>query len=451
MNLDKTALTKSPRNKAVFVNGSGQPSRVERQALPSEVAAEVSAVTSTIPSNVDSGRIGISSDEQNAQPVEAPEEEIVIDRLPPFPVPWRHPLLCFSWVVRTLFGLASLTLLLAISAAVPLVNFWTLGYLLDVAGRVARTGKLRAAFPLLGLAPRFGSIVLGTWLCLLPLRLISGAAADARLIDPDGAIAARWQFGLTVITWLMIAHLCLALARGGGLWCFVRPVKNARWLLARWRDRDYWVRASTAIGQFLSGLNARAYYSQGWRGFLGAFAWLIIPSALYASLHDPEKPGQVLRMLAGGVGVWVTLMWVPLMQTRFAAENRLGVFHELRAARGLFSRAPFAWLFAIVLTYLLALPLYLFKALSPPQDALWSITIIFVVSIFPAKVALGWAYHRSMRREQPAWFVWRWLCKFVLGALVAFYVFLLFFTPAIGEHGRRVLFEHHALLLPVPF
>jgi hypothetical protein len=30
-------------------------------------------------------------------------------------------------------------------------------------------------------------------------------------------------------------------------------------------------------------------------------------------------------------------------------------------------------------------------------------------------------------------------------------VFLLFFTQFIGQHGKGVLFEHHALLLPVPF
>ena len=377
------------------------------------------------------------------------EEELVADRLPPFPVPWRHPILCALWIVRTLFGLASLTLLLAIAAAVPLVNFWVLGYLLDVEGRVARSGKIRASFPLLGLAPRFGSIVLGVWLCVLPLRLLAGAATDAQLIDPGGA--GGWKFGLFAAKWLMAAHLCLALARGGALSCFFRPIKNVRWLLARWRDQDYWVRASTAIGQFLSGLNARPYYSAGWRGYLGTAAWLFIPSALYGSMHDPDKPAQVLVMLIGGVGLWLTLMWAPLLQARFAAENRVMAFGELGPARELFRRAPFAWLFAIVLTYLLALPLYLFKAVSPPQDAMWFITIIFVISIFPTKVALGWAYGRSMRRTERAWWPWRWLCKIVLGILLAIYVFILFGTPAISEHGRRVLFEHHTLLLPVPF
>jgi len=395
-------------------------------------------------------------DEQSAE-IEAStllpvlEAELVADRLPPFPVPWRHPILCAMWVVRTLFGLASLTLLLAVAAAVPLVNFWVLGYLLDVEGRVARSGKIRASFPLLGLAPRFGSIVLGTWLCVLPLRLLAGAATDAALIDPNGEVAARWAFGLFVAKWLMTAHLCLALARGGALSCFFRPIKNLRWLLARWRDHDYWNRASTAIGQFLSGLNARPYYSVGWRGFLGTAAWLFIPSALYGSLHDPEKPAQVLVMLTGGFGLWLTLMWAPILQARFAAENRMMSFKELGTARELFRRAPFAWLLAIVLTYLLALPMYLFKAVSPPQDAMWFITILFVVSIFPTKVALGWAYGRSIRHTKRAWWPWRWLCKIVLSLLVAIYVFILFFTPAIGEHGRRVLFEHHTLLLPVPF
>ncbi len=421
--------------------------RVSRLPLPSEVreGQESGELTGMRDASTTVGGEPVENTEEST------EEEIVADRLPPFPIPWRNPILCVGWIIRTLFGLASLTLLLAVSAAVPLVNFWTLGYLLDVEGRVARSGKIRASFPLLGLAPRFGSIVLGTWLCLLPLRFLSSAAADAQLIDPHGATAGRWQTGSTLVIWLMTAHICFALARGGSLICFIRPIKNVRWLVARWRDHDYWNRAATAIGQFVGGLNARAYYSQGWRGFLGTLGWLFVPSALYVSLRAPSKPGQVVVTLIGGFGLWLTLMWAPLIQARFAAENRLGAFLELRTAREMFRRSPFAWLLAIVLTYLLALPLYLFKALSPPDDAMWFITIIFIVTIFPSKVALGWAYGRSMKRTDRAWWPWRWLCKTLLLVLMAIYVFLLFLTPTIGEHGRRVIFEHHALLLPVPF
>ena len=191
------------------MTGSGPTSRVERPRLPSE-DREARSETQEIE------RVAVESVLEAADVSERPtlEEELIVDRLPPFPVPWRHPLKCFAWIVRTLFGLASLTLLLAVSAAVPLVNFWVLGYFLDVTGRIGRTGKLRAAFPLLGLAPRFGSIVLGTWLCVLPLRLLSGAASDAALIDPNGRSAAGWQIVLTLTSWLMTAHLCDVLAIG---------------------------------------------------------------------------------------------------------------------------------------------------------------------------------------------------------------------------------------------
>jgi hypothetical protein len=39
----------------------------------------------------------------------------------------------------------------------------------------------------------------------------------------------------------------------------------------------------------------------------------------------------------------------------------------------------------------------------------------------------------------------------VLAPLLALYVTLLFFTQFIGEHGKWVLLEHHAWLLPAPF
>ena len=89
-----------------------------------------------------------------------------------------------GWLIKMLFGIASLILLLAVIAAIPVVNLLALGYLLEVEGRLARSGKLRDAFPLIGLAPRLGSIALGIWAWIVPLRLLANVAADARLIDP---------------------------------------------------------------------------------------------------------------------------------------------------------------------------------------------------------------------------------------------------------------------------
>ncbi len=162
----------------------------------------------------------------------------------------------------------------------------------------------------------------------------------------------------------------------------------------------------------------------------------------------------MLLTVVGGALLAVVLAWVPFLQARFATENRFRAGLELKAVRGLFPHAPLAWLLAIVVVYVLALPLYLFKAFLLPPDAMWPITLIFIASIYPAKVVTGWAYHRAVERQQQgktSGRVVRWGVRLALAILLAAYVFLLYFTQFIGEHGRRVLFEHHAFLLPVPF
>lgn len=373
-------------------------------------------------------------------------------RLPRIPHLFWHPLRASAWIVRALFGIASLTLMLALIAAVPIVNFLALGYLLEVEGRVGRTGRFRDAFPLLGLAPRIGSIALGCWLWLLPLRLLSGAATDARLIDP-GAPAAGILAFLTEFAWVAVTlHICLALARGGALSCFFRPIKNVLWLVRRFKAGDYIETASMHIRDFVGRLRLRHHFSLGFRGFLGAFAWLLIPTLFYAAARHSEG-GSVLVTLLGGFLLTIAFAWVPFLQAHFAAQNRFRAYRELGAVRELFRHAPFAWLFAVILIYVLALPLYLFKIALPPSDAMWFITLVFVATIYPTRVIAGWAYHRAVRRQREgkrSWFITRLFARLLMWPLLAAFVFLLFFTQFIGEEGKLELFQHHAFLLPWP-
>ncbi len=372
--------------------------------------------------------------------------------LPPFPVPWRHPLKAAFWIGRAAFAVLSLLVMLAVLAAIPPVNFVALGYLLEVEGRVGRSGRLRDAFPLLQLAPRIGSIALGVWLFLLPLRLLSDAAADAHLIDP-GAASDRWLSGLLVTAWIIVSvHICLALARGGSLGCFFRPWKNVRWFRKRLRDGDYLDSASEHVRAFVRKLQLKHHFWLGLRGFVGAFVWLLIPTALFAAMDDPEGP-QVAVTIVGGVLLAVTLSWLPFLQARFATERRLRSMFHVRAIRRLFAHAPFAWLLAIAVVYVLALPLYLLKVALLPQDAYWLMTLIFVASIYPTKVVTGWAYHRAVEREaqgKRAGRISRWTARLGMLPLLAAFVFLLYFTQFIGAHGTAGLFEHHAFLLPWP-
>lgn len=373
------------------------------------------------------------------------------DALPPFPHPLKHPIKALGWIVSLLFGLVSLVLLLAVIAAIPIVNFVALGYLLEAQGRVARTGKLSYALPLLPLAPRLGGIAFGTWFWLLLVRLVADAASDAVTIAPDSVAARAWNAALVLFSSAVGAHLILSLARGGSFWCYFRPIKNLRWLWQQWRMGGYLQRAATAVHDFVRALKLPHHFRLGAIGFLGTFAWLFFPTVLFGFLRDVDKPGQIIVTLLGALILMPILAWAPFLQAHYAAEQRWRAFLELRAVRKLGAKAPVCWFLTTVLLYALALPLYLFKIAAPPQDAMWFVTLIFVTTIYPAKVLVGWAYSKARRREKKAWWFWRWPCRLLLIPLLGIYMFLLFFTPAIGAAGRRVLFEHHALLLPTPF
>ncbi len=386
------------------------------------------------------------------QPVEVLEFDTE-GRLDPFPG-IRHPLRSLGWIIRGLFGLMSLLATLAVIAAIPMLNFLALGYLLEVEGRVGRSGRFRDGFPLLGLAPRIGAIALGIWIWLLPLRLIATNAAAAQIIDP-GSLQANQMAMLRIIASVVITlHICLALARGGTLGCFFRPLKNVIWLTRQLRQGGYLERASAHIADFVSRLRIKHHFMLGLKGFFSATAWLLIPTAVYASVNQPGE-GEFLVMLLGGLLLIPTLAWVPFLQARFAAENRWRAGFELGEVRRLFAHAPIAWLVAIVVTYVLTLPLYLFKTFALPQDALWPITLIFVASIYPIKLVTGWAYHRAVRKRKAGrrshWIV-RWGVRlFAILPLLAVYVFILYFTQFLGESGKEELFKHHAFLLPWPY
>ena len=366
------------------------------------------------------------------------------------PNPVWHPIQAAGWIIRMLFGIMCLVSMLAIIAAIPVVNFLALGYMLEVEGRMARTGKLRFAFPLLDLAPRLGSIVIGIWVCILPIRFLAGAASDAAIIEPGGGTAAFLNGLKIVVSIGMTAHLCLALARGGTFGCFLRPIKNVLWLIQRITDGDYLETAERGLSDFVARLRLRHHFWLGFRGFFGAFAWLFVPTLLYASFQSTSRPGQLLLTMVGGVLLLIVFQWVPFLQARFAAENRMKAMFELGSIRDLFKRTPIAWLIAVILIFVLSFPMYLFKVALPPQDALWSVTFVFIISIYPAKVLTGWAYHRAAVRPKRAWFGWRWISRTVMIPLLSLYVFLLFFTQDIAEHGRQVLYEHQAFLLPFP-
>jgi hypothetical protein len=374
------------------------------------------------------------------------------EQLRPFPHPIWQPHLAVYWLLELAFGVLSLFALLAFLAAIPLVNFIALGYLLEAEGRVARTGKLRNAMPLLALAPKLGGIVAGTWFWLWTVRFVADAASDARLMAPGTRTAAAWQIGSRLFSLLVAIHLLLAIARGGRLGLFFWPTPlSARWLWKRFRQGNYLNEAGQAIREFIRALRLRHHFWLGVRGFFLAFAWLFIPTALFSALRDTSKPGQIVLTMIGGALLIVVLTWVPFLQAHFAAQNRWRAMFELQTIRQLYRRAPVVMSLSIVVMFALSLPLYLFKVAALPKDVYWLVTPIFIASIYPAKILIGWAYFQAVQRKQPASAIFRWGFSLLLMPVIGFYVFVLFFTPTIGAAGRAVLFQHHGILLPWPY
>ncbi|GAB4147015.1 MAG: hypothetical protein Tsb009_19990 [Planctomycetaceae bacterium] len=411
---------------------------------------------------------------------------------PVFPHPLKHPWLATKWIARTIFSLIVLVALFSVVAAVPLLSILVLGFFLEAEGRIGRSGRWRDGFPLLPWATRIGSIALGIGLWLIPLFLLAGLAADASLIDPQGTAASTWSALKIVAAVLIAGHLCLALSRGGGFGCFFRPIKNARWLYAELKHRprkgkfrcpdcgelvddvalscslcgltfrerrtsddsheirgSYWERADRKLQHFLQGLQLKHHFLLGCRGILGALAILLVPTTLFAVAKNSEG-AAVLVTLVGGLLLSIVFLYVPFLQARLASENRTGAMFEWHSIRELFVHAPIAWLLTLIVVYALALPLYLFTAVLPPHDAMWLITPVFVLSIYPAHLLAGWAYARAVRKQRegrkPSHFVFRHGCRVLMLFATVAYTFFFFFARDISRSGRLVLFEHHAFL-----
>lgn len=349
-----------------------------------------------------------------------------------------------------LFGLASVLVGLAILAALPLLQFLSLGYLLESGGRVARTGRFRDGFVGIRKAARIGGMALGIWLCLLPARIVSDLAHSAQIIDPNGRVAAAWRFGLLVLLAMTFAHIVMACARGGKLRYFFWPF-NLIWLVKQFRRGGYYAQSRDRFWQAITSLRLPYYFWLGVRGFVAALAWLFVPVSMLALGRLNRPITDLLAFLGALLLAWV-LMYLPFLQLRLAQTNRFRSAFEWLAVRHEFRKAPWAHAAAFVLTLAFALPLYLLKIEMVPREAAWLPSLLFVGFIYPSRLLTGWALGRAKRRgDRPRHWLFRWTGRLVFIPVALFYVLIVFFTQYTSWNGVWSLYEQHAFLVPVPF
>src|SRR5262245_35433336 len=97
-----------------------------------------------------------------------------------------------AWIVRgllTVIGVATMILALAVVATIPVLQLVSLGYLLEVSGRIVRTGRVRSGFIGVKPAGAVGCVLIVLGLVWLPLKFAGSMAENARIIAPGSDMA----------------------------------------------------------------------------------------------------------------------------------------------------------------------------------------------------------------------------------------------------------------------
>jgi hypothetical protein len=276
-----------------------------------------------------------------------------------------------------------------------------------------------------------GALVTAGWLARWPIVAVADFWYASHLIDP----ASRATKGLAA-AWFATVVLLLAAAVGAA----VMALRVKPGLYATARD---------TVWQLLT-RRLPYYFWLGLRGFVGGMIWLIGPVSVMASAARlPPGPGALVSLL-GGLMLVPVLVYLPFLQTHFAAEGRFGALFEVSAVRQIFRRAPIAFWLALVTMLLFALPLYLLMIEAVPQEVTWLPSIVFVVFLFPARLLAGWAYARGMRREKPRLWLFRWLSRLGMLPVAVTYAFFVWLSQYLLWYGVLSLYHQHAFLLPAP-
>jgi len=343
--------------------------------------------------------------------------------------------------------------LLAILSAIPIVQLIAFGYLLNVAGGLARGAALRESLPQLRQAGQIGLALLALSVAALLTRLLTHWEAVAALIDP-ASNRALWLRSIAISSSLVaLAYLLWAWVRGGRLidylWPAPRRAIREGWRWSTWRDLP------DRLWEFTASLRLRHYFWLGLRGTIGTLLWLIPAFIVVAAFRKGETGWAGLLGFVAVVGLGIILLYLPMLQAHFAAENRFRALFEVSRVRDYFRRAPWAWFWAMVVALILTpIPLYLLKIEATPREVMWLPCLLFVAFILPARFATGLAVRRARCRPvSSAWWgrISRWTVRLMMPLVIAVYLTFVYISQYTSWDGLATWVQQHAVLMPVPF
>ncbi|TWT53515.1 hypothetical protein Pla22_11440 [Rubripirellula amarantea] len=374
------------------------------------------------------------------------------------PKSWfRRTVAWVSWCFRSLFCIASLIVLLAFLTAIPIVQLIAFGYLLRVAGNLTAGAKFRDALPHLQEAGQIGLALTALFLAALPTQLLAHEESVAEIVSPGSSQATLLRWLSIASSLLAIGYLMWAWARGGRLVHYLWP-QPKRFFREGFRLKT-WSSLPDRLWNFTTSLELPTLFWLGLRGAAGTLVWLIPAFIIITAFREGETG------LAGLVGflslilLGISMLYLPMLQAHFAAENRLRALFDVRTIRRDFRHAPWAWLGAMICSMvILPIPLYLLKIEATPREVMWLPCLVFVAFILPARVAAGLALRRARHRAkvhgEPTgrWnTVSRWLVRLIMPAVVGVYLLFVYVSQYTSWDGYLTWVQQHAILIPVPF
>ncbi len=369
---------------------------------------------------------------------------------------FRRALAWMRWTISGLFCLASLAALLAVLTAIPILQLIAFGYLLDVAGRLVTGEKFRNSLPNLQRAGMIGLAVVAVFVASLPTQLLVHWESVAQLIDPGSAQAGVLRLLAIMSSLFATLYLLWAWARGGQLRHYLWP-QPLRFVAECWRWST-WKEVPDRLWEFTVSLELPRLFWLGARGAVATLIWLI-PGMIIIAANRSGETG--LAGLVGGlslIAMGFALLYLPMLQAHFAAENRFSAMFEVRTIRQHFKAAPWAWFAAMLLgLVVLPVPLYLLKVEATPREVAWLPCIVFVAFILPARIVEGLALRRARRKisEGGASSRWstlsRWTVRLLMLSVVGTYLAFLTVSQFTSWDGLPTWVEQHAILFPRPF
>ncbi len=357
---------------------------------------------------------------------------------------WQWPLIAlgFTWNV------ASLVVLLAFVAAIPVVQLISLGYMLRATANLSSGGPWRSAFPGLQLAGRLLTYFLLAALLWLPVWLMTDVSYSVQLMLPDSRQAAGWRAAAFAVAFLWLAWIGWAAMRGGRWWHMLWPAP-IRFIRTAWRPST-WSRAADELLELTSRMQLLRLWWLGARAAVGALVWLAIPaSMMIIGLRAHELKIAPLVGLIGAVGLTCVMMYLPYLQILVAERNRFLDIFNVREVRRRFRLAPLAHAIALLLLLALSVPLYLLRIEATPEELTWLPSLLFVGLMFPARILTGAACGYGARRTQPRNFVLRWSARSLAFAASLTYVGTLYIAQFVAWQGIYVMYFQHVVLVPV--